>query len=333
MTLSEVLSQSEIDSLLNALSTGEVDVKEIEADTKEKKIRNYDFRNPQKMAKDQLRTLEIIHENFSRLLQTFLSGYLSTPVKITLLSVEQLAYSEFSNAISNPAFLSIVNFSPLPGECIYDISPEIAFAIIDRLLGGDGEKAYEIRTFTEIELTLLTKTISKTNDLISRAWENVIELNPYLEKIETNPQFAQVVSPNETIALITLNISIGETDGMFNICIPHIVIESIMDKLTTKLWFSKTKKTSKKDNIEIIEKRLKNALIELKAELASSDLTVKELLDLQLGDVIKLGNFDGKEVVIKVGTEFKFYGKPGTIGKNMAVKIARVKKDGDEADD
>ena len=229
--MSEVLSQNEIDALLQALNSGEVDVQEIKEEESAKKIKKYDFRNPQKVAKDQLRTLEIIHENFARLLQTFLSGYLRAPVKASILTVDQYAYSEFSNAISNPAFLSIIDFEPLNGQILIDISTNLVFTIIDRLLGGDGEEINEIRGFTEIEISLLRKMMIKMMDLIREAWENVIDLNPTLEKIEVNSQFAQIVPPNETIALTTINLSIGDIEGMLNVCIPYIVLEPILDKL------------------------------------------------------------------------------------------------------
>ena len=153
--MSEILSQSEIDDLLNALKTGELDVEEIQDEDENKKVKKYDFRNPQKISKDQLRTLEVIHENFGRYVQTFLTGYLRYPTKIELLTVDQFAYSEFSNAISNPAFLSLIDFSPLDGQILVDISTNIIYTIIDRLLGGDGGDKQEVRTFTEIELSLV----------------------------------------------------------------------------------------------------------------------------------------------------------------------------------
>jgi len=331
--LPEVLSQSEIDALLNALSSGEVDVQEMKDETTDRKVKKYDFRNPQKIAKDQLRTLEIIHDNLSRLLQSFLSGYLRTPVKISVLTVDQYAYSEFSNAISNPAFLSIVNFEPLTGQVMLDVSSNIAFTIIDRLLGGSGEKISEVRNFTEIEITLLKKIMYKIIDFIAQAWENVITLTPSLEKIETNSQFAQIVSPNETVALITMNISIGSIEGMVNFCIPHIVLEPIMNKLSTRLWFSSTKNTITKSDNAFIEKRLKVAPVVLSAEIGSSKITVRELLDLQIGDVINLKSQIDNELKIMVGSNVKYLGIPGTSKNKVAVKITRVKKDGDEIDD
>ncbi len=331
--MAEVLSQNEIDALLNALSSGEVDVKEIKIDRSEKKIRKYDFRNPQKIAKDQLRTLEIIHDNFSRLLQTFLSGYLRASVKISVLTVDQYAYSEFTNAISNPAFLSIVDFEPLSGQVIMDISTNTAFAIIDRLLGGDGEKLVDIRSFTEIEITLLKNLMKRIIGLMAQAWENVIILTPSLEKIETNSQFAQIISPNETIALVTMNLAIGNVEGLINICIPHLVIEPILEKLSTKLWFSTTKKEATEVDKELLHRRIKNTYVSLNANLSSTQITIGDLINLQKGDVIMLDSSANDEVVINVGTQLKFYGRPGLNKNKVAIKITRVQKEGDVTDD
>lgn len=331
--MSEVLSQSEIDALLNALSSGEVDAQEIQEDSVEKKIRKYDFRNPQKIAKDQLRTLEIIHENFSRLFQTFLSGYLRTSVKVEVLTVDQYAYSEFSNAISNPAFLSIIRFRPLEGQILLDISPNIAFTVIDRLLGGEGEQVSELRNFTEIELLLLKRMMTKAVDIIAEAWDNVIILTPSLEKIETNAQFAQIVPPSETISLITMNINIGSIEGLINVCIPHVVIEPIINKLNTKLWFSTTKKDTTDEDREQLRKRIRNTYVPIAANLGSATLTVKDLLQLQLGDVIKLERGMDDDIDVKVGPYSKFLGELGANKNKVAVKINRTYKDGDELND
>lgn len=326
--MAEVLSQNEIDALLNALNSGEVNVEEIKEEESSKKVKKYDFRNPQKIAKDQLRTLEIIHENFSRLLQTFLSGYLRAPIRISILSVEQYAYSEFNNGISNPAFLSIINFNPLSGQIILDLSTNIVFTIIDRLLGGDGGELNTIRGFTEIELSLLKSMMVKIMQLIKEAWENVIQLSPTLEKIEINSQFAQIVPPNETIALVTLNVAIGSTEGMLNICIPYIVIEPILDKLSTKFWFSNSKKEISEKDLKVIKKRILETMVPVRAIAGSTKIKIRDIANLQTGDVIKF-DCDNNLINVKIGSNVKFVGTPGTVNNKMAIKIVNVVKDGE----
>ncbi len=330
--MSEVLSQSEIDALLQALSSGEVDVKEIQEVESSTKVKKYDFRNPQKIAKDQLRTLEIIHENFGRLFQTFLSGYLRAPVKISILTVDQFAYSEFSNAISNPAFLSIIDFNPLNGQILMDISTNVVYAILDRLLGGDGTEKQEVRAFTEIELSLLDNMIVKVMPLIQEAWSNVLQLNPKLDKIEINPQFAQIVPPNETIALVTMNIEVGSTEGMLNICVPHLVIEPILDKLSTKYWFSTAQKDLSEKEMQVIRQRMLDTRVPVKAELGSTWVRIQDVLALQRGDVIKLNRGIDDMAKVRIGSQVKFLGDIGVSRNKMAIKIVKVVKDGDEDD-
>lgn len=327
--MADVLSQNEIDALLQALGSGEVDVEEIKEEESAKKVKEYDFRNPQKIAKDQLRTIEIIHENFSRLLQTFLSGYLRTPVEISILTVEQYAYSEFSNAISNPAFLSIINFEPLNGQILMEISTNVVYAMIDRLLGGDGIEDNIIRTFTEIELSLLEGMVERIMDIIKEAWSNVIDLKPKLEMIEVNSQFAQIVPPNETIALVTLNIGVGAAEGMINMCIPYIVIEPILDKLSTKYWFSTARRDISTKEVKLLKERILQTVVPIRAELGSSKIKVKDIINLQKGDVIKLNVKKNDPIKLKVGTYVKFLGKPGKVNNNMAVQVTNVVKDGE----
>jgi flagellar motor switch protein FliM len=330
--LSEVLSQNEIDALLQALSSGEVDVEEIQEIESSTKVKKYDFRNPQKIAKDQLRTLEIIHENFGRLLQTFLSGYLRAPVKISILTADQFAYNEFSNAISNPAFLSIIDFRPLNGQILMDISTNVVYSILDRLLGGDGTEKQEIRAFTEIELSLLDSMIEKIMPIIQEAWGNVIQLKPTLDKIEVNPQFAQIVPPNETIALVTMNIEVGSTEGMLNVCIPHLVIEPILDKLSTKYWFSTEQKELSEKEMLAIKERMLETRVPVKVELGSTFVRIRDVLDLQEGDVVKLNRSTDERARVRIGSQIKFLGDIGVSRNKMAIKIAKVVKDGDEYD-
>lgn len=328
--MSEVLSQNEIDALLQALSTGEVDVQDIREETRDKKIKKYDFRRPDKFAKDQLRTLQVIHENFSRLLNTYLSGYLRSLVQIDVFTVEQLTYHEFSNSISNPAVLGIVDFAPLPGQIIIDITPDISYTLIDRILGGNGKPIEEARGFTEIEIMLLKKMIVQMIKLFKEPWENVLDVEPRLEKIETNSQFAQIVSPNETIALITLNIKIGEVEGMINICIPHLVIESILSQLSTKYWFTSVKKEISVEDQTAVEQRLEKTQVPIRALIGKTHITVSEFIDLHIGDVIALDNHVNEDVKIYINKELKYYGKPGIKKKKIAVKISSIIRGGDE---
>ncbi len=333
--MSDILSQNEIDDLLSALSSGEVDVTEIEEEKKEKKVKKYDFRRPDKFGKDQLRTLEIIHENFSRLLNNFLSGYLRTYTEVDVLSTQGMTYSEFSNSVSNPAILGIVKFSPLDGQIIVDIAVDVAFAMIERVLGGVGKSGLlkEARALTEIEMVLLKNIMNKFINLLKEPWGNIIELKPKLENIETNSQFAQIVSPSESIALITFNLKIGDVEGMVNIAIPHYVIEPILPNLTSKLWFqSNLKKQLSDEERSALHTRIEKANLNIKTIVGRSSILVEEFLSLQTGDVIILNSRVNDELEVYVDQELKYFGQPGMKNNRMAVRITRQAEEGVDMD-
>lgn len=332
--MSDVMSQNEIDDLLSALNSGDVDVDEIQEEKKEKRVRKYDFLRPDKFAKEHLRTLEVIHEHFSRLLNNFLSGYLRTFIDIEVLNAESLIYSEFANAISNPSILGIIDFSPLEGQMILDFSSDVAFTMIERVLGGtvSGGLA-EKRNLTEIEMTLIRTIIMKFINLLKEPWGNIIELRPKLDTIETNSQFAQVISPSESVALITLNLKIGETEGMINLCYPHNVLEPILANLSSKLWFTTTGKKNLSDaEKEELEKQIQRTEVDMKVELGNSIITVGEMVALARGDVIVLNKKVSQDLTVKVGDEVKFRGLPGKKSNNIAVRITEIFEEGGNLD-
>lgn len=323
--MSDILSQSEIDELLNALNSGEVDAKEEStSDDNKRNIKLHDFRRPSKFAKDHLKTLNIIYENYARLLNNYLSGQLRTSVNVEVLSAEPLTFYEFNNSISNPAVLGIVNFSPLSGSIIIDVSPNITFAIMDRVLGGFGTGVEKIRDFTEVEMVLVEKMMKNFAEVMKEPWENIIDINPELEKIETNVQFAQLISPNEIIALITLSVKVAEIEGMVNICIPHMVVESIVPKLSTKFWFSTIENNSKSEYKETINSKIQKTYVPIKAVLGSADITVDEFLQLSKGDVLLLDKKVDTDIPVSVGDLLKFYAKPGVKKNKLALKINKV---------
>ena len=233
--MGDILSQNEIDDLLAQLSTGEINAQDYSRETIEKRIKNHDFKRPSKFAKDHLRTMQIINENYARYITNFLSGYLRTLVQVDVISMEALQYSEFTNSIANPAVLAIVSFSPLPGSIIFDFSPAIAYALIERILGGKGSSIEKIRGFTEIELAILMRIISQMLTFMREPWENVAQIRPSLDRIETNAQFAQIMNPTEMVALVTFQAKVGEVEGLMNLCIPHMVVEPVMSKLSTDM--------------------------------------------------------------------------------------------------
>lgn len=322
--MGEVLSQNEIDDLLNALNTGELDVEEYKSHASEKQIKDYDFARPSKFAKEHLRTLEIIFEHYSRLVTSTLPAYLRTSIQVDVINSEAVSYSEFANALTNPILLGVVDFSPLKGSIVVDLSVNVGYAIIDRLLGGKGETLDKEREFSEIESLLIEKIMVRCIDLMREPWKNVVELEPRLEKIETNSQFAQVISPTDVIALVTLNVRIGSVEGLMNICIPYICIEPIMTKLNTKYWFSTMQESNKEIYKTIIENQISSAKIPVRAVLGRCNISVSDFVNLQKGDIIKLDNKLDSELEVYVGNLHKFDGKPGVFNNKNSVKVTSI---------
>ena len=328
--MSEILSQSEIDALLSALQSGEVDVEAIREEQNTKKIRLYDFRRPNKFSKDQLNTIEVIYENFCRLLTTLLSGSLRTRVMVKVAAVEQVTYEEFTRSIPNPTILNIFSLAPLEGKAILEINPIIGFSIIDRLFGGPGYSTIKGRPLTEIEKTVMERIVDKILSLFTETWASLLHVDAFLENIEINPQFTQIVAPLEMVVIITLNTQIGETEGLINICLPCLMLETLSGKLNTKFWFTTNNKAQHEDKSKFIQQVVEKARIPLTAVLGRTTLTVKELLELQVGDVIDLERKKDSEIEVYVGSRLKYYGKPGLLGSKLAVQIIRIQEEGSE---
>ena len=321
--MGDVLSQNEIDALLNALNSGELDVDEIK-DNGEKQVKDYDFARPSKFSKEHLRTLEIIFEHYGRLLSTNLPVYLRKNVQIEVMNSEAVTYQEFSNALSNPVLLGIVNFAPLQGNIIIEMATKIGFTMVDRMLGGKGEPIDKMREFSEIELLILERIFIVCVNLLSDPWQNVVEIHPRLERIETNSQYAQIISPSEMIAIITIQMKVGDVEGLMNICLPYITVEDVIDKLNTKYWYANMQQYDETDYANAIETLIRKAQIPVKAVLGNSTISVSDFSMLQVGDIIRLDRRADEELDVYVGNIRKFTALPGSSGDNYAVRVTEV---------
>jgi flagellar motor switch protein FliM len=321
--MGDVLSQNEIDSLLAALSTGELDVEEIK-EKDEKQVKDYDFARPSKFSKEHLRTLEIIFEHYGRLLSTNLPVYLRKNVQVEVMNSEAVTYSEFSNALSNPVLLGIVNFAPLQGNLIIEMAANLGYTIVDLMLGGRGEPLDKAREFSEIELLIIERIMIVCVNLMVEPWENVVEIHPRLERIETNSQYAQIISPSEMIAIVTINLKIGDVEGLMNICLPYLTLEDVIDKLNTKYWYSNMQAQDDTDYTPLIESLIQRAQIPIKAVLGNSAISVNDFATLQQGDIIRLDRKIDEELDIYVGNIRKFTALPGSSGDNYAVRVTSV---------
>lgn len=331
--MTEVLSQDEIDQLLTAISSGDVETEEVHQPTDQRKIKIYDFKRPDKFSKEQIRTVSIMHETFARLTTTSLSAQLRSLVQVHVASVDQLTYEEFIRSIPNPTTLAVINMDPLKGSAILEIDPAITFSIIDRLFGGQGEGAKVSRDLTDIEQSVMEGIIVRVLGNMREAWSQVIDLRPRLGQIETNPQFAQIVPPTEMVVLVTLETKVGEVEGMMNFCIPYLTIEPIISKLSAQYWYSSVRRGTTTENLNILRERLSTIDVSLVAEIGTLDLTVRDVLSLRAGDVIRLQHTRTTDpMTLTVGSQPKFLCKAGQIGNKLAVQIIK-KLDDVEQDD
>ncbi|MCR5303747.1 MAG: flagellar motor switch protein FliM [Lachnospiraceae bacterium] len=324
--MSEVLSQAEIDNLLNALSAGELDAESLQ-DQNDRQVKNYDFERPAKFSKEHLRTLEIIYEHYGRLLSTNLPVYLRKTVQASVASSETVTFSEFTNALQTPSILGIVDFRPLNGDIILEMSTNLGFTMIDRLLGGIGTALDKERDFTEIELTILQKMMIICVQLMHDPWKNVVDISPVMDRLETNPQFAQVISPTDMVAIVTLNMKIGDVEGFVNVCLPFFTLETVMDRLNTKFWFTNMQESADEDYTENLEVMLKHVDVPVKAVLGNTSITVAEFTTLQIGDIIKLERHTEDELDVYVGDMRKFNALPGSSKEKYAVRVTEVIKE------
>jgi len=329
---SEVLSQNEIDALLSAISTGEMDAEELKKEESEKKVKVYDFKRALRFSKDHIRSLTRIHENFARLLTTYFSAQLRTYVQISVTSTDQIPYEEFIRSIPKMTILNVYEVPPLDGRIIFEINPNIAYAMLDRVLGGQGNSINKVENLTEIETKIMTQLFERAVENLREAWSSIAEIETILTDFEVNPQFLQTVSPNETVVVISFNTVIGDTTGMINICIPHVVLEPMIPKLSVRYWMQKTEKEKLPEEVQFIERKIFKTDLDVVAELGNTIIKINDFLHMDVGDVIVMDNPITRPLNIKVGDRIKFTGQPGIVNKKMAIQVLDELKGG-ELDD
>lgn len=324
--MTEVLSQDEIDQLLSAISSGDSagadDVTPGVESRRNRNIKIYDFKRPDKFSKEQIRTVSIMHETFSRLASTSLSAQLRALVHVHVASVDQLTYEEFLRSIPNPTALAVINMDPLKGSAILEIDPAITFSIIDRLFGGTGESSKINRELTEIEVAVLEGIVTRLLSNMKEAWSQVIELRARLGQIETNPQFAQIVPPSEMVILVTMETKIEEVEGMMNLCIPYLTIEPIISKLSAQYWYASVRRGFTTENMATLKEKLSHIDVDIVAEVGRVNVSVSAILALKAGDLLRLPhNKAAGQLILKIGDRSKFECRPGLVGKRVSVQI------------
>lgn len=354
----ETLSQNEIDALLSALNTsggsassgGDAAPAAISSGgssqgsggggggggtaarepDKPKKGKIYDFKRQTKFSKEQMGTIQLIHETFARLIGTYLSTQLRAYAQATIISVDQLTFEELIRSIYSPTFITGFRSERLDGKALIDLNLNIVFTILDRLLGGNGAPLGTLRQLTEVENQIMQRIMGRFLGLLREAWINVIDLTPSIEFIESNPQFAQIVPPNDMVLTVVIEIKIHDVTGTMSLCIPYNTVEPVAQKLNAASWFAAIRKEPLTTNVEAITRQVRQIELPVVVELGTATLTLQDIVSLQRGDILMTDRLIKEDLDIRVGHLVKFRGRPGILGKKMAISITQVTNNPEE---
>jgi len=318
----EILSQEEIDALLSALEQGQLPIEETGKSQKEVKV--YDFRRPDKLSKDQLRTIQMIFENFARSAVTGLSGYLRTAIEINLISVDQVTYQEYIRSLSEPTFMVIEDVGE-SASVILEMNLAMVFIIIDKLLGGPGKPIATLRGLTTLEEKLMIRIIDIINASLSDAWGPVTGWQFKAVRFEYSPSFVQLVPPSDITAVTTMEIKMQDTTGIMTVALPYVVLEPHVQKLSAQMWFTSIRKV-KRDRKKILES-IRDVPFDVRVVLGDTELPIRDLLALRKGDIIVLNKKTTEPVDVYVEDQPVYYGIPGRKGKQLATKILAYRED------
>ena len=292
------------------------------------RVTAYDFKRPERVGKEQMRSIQTLHESLARNFGASISGMLRTMIEVNLVSVDQLTYSEFIFGLDNPSCFSVMSVTPLEGHWVLDIAPQLSYAIIDRMLGGDPDPDEAIRRpLTEIENRLIGRVVASFIDQLRGSWENIVELEPEVEKVESNPQLVQIVPPNEVVILIGFEVLVGRNRGMFNLCIPYNTIETYNQKLSRNGWVGYSKADPTEHSQSRMSQSVHTAPLDVVVTLARSKIRTADLLDLRVGDIVTTETEVHDDLELSVQDVPKFHAKPGALKGRKAVRIESVYRD------
>ncbi len=300
------------------LATGEAETDE--AETKST-VKNYDFKTANRFTKEQIRAISVVFKNFGHLLSNYLMGTLRASCDSEVLSIEEMSFNEFNNSVPSPVIIAIINTSPFTGSLILEMTKEISYSIISRVLGGTKEIAAEGRQFTEIELAIMERVLWQSLKNFDEAWIKIMEVSSVLEKVETSMQFAQIVDINEPVLMVTLNITIGAESGLIGFCLPHQALEPFIKNLNTKHMYSGSPNKKVEANPARIISTIKHSEIMVSAVFNATEATVRDITSLDVGDVIQLSHKVDEPLIVKYQQIPKYRASLGKYRNNLAVKI------------
>ena len=325
--MAKILSQDEIDALLTTVSAGESESGAAGQfqDEKLRSIVAYDFKHPNRVSKDQIRTLENMHDNFAGHFASALSSVMRTVADVDLVSVDQITYSEFIMSLVTPSCTYTFSALPLDGVCLVDFNPTLTFSIIDRLFGGRGKIMETERELTSIERSVMASLVGRMYTELKRSWENLVPLEIEQKSFETNPQFIQIVPPGETVVVISFQIKLFQSTGLLTICYPYVSLEPIVTRLSAQNWIDATKKKNLEKDRTTNVHNVKQVQAQMAAILLRSKLKMRDFLELKLGDIVPSEMKLDKSVEITVNRRKKFYARPGLAGKKRAFQVLEVR--------
>lgn len=335
--MADILSQTEIDNLLSEMNSGRVDVEDVvsgKIKTKNSEVISYDFRRPNRISKNQVRTLQSIHENFSEVFGYYLVSKLQTLVSFSVTSVDQLFYSEFILSVSNPSCIYVFDILGTDGSGIMEISPEMALTMVDLLLGGKGESIPKPRTITPIEQAVVRGIIEHALSDLRNAWRSIADLQFKYSRLEVEADFVQIAPSSEIVIVISFDVKIGNNNNSFmlNLCFPTFALEEVLAKLNRQQLTTTVVKQSKKrvqENLSIIQQQMSATYLPVIAELGKTSLTVAEVMELKVGDIIKIQKKINQEIEILIAGKRKLGARPGSISGKKGVKITKPLKEED----
>lgn len=322
--MKDVLSQSEIDSLLESLISGKVTAEQIEGDTEQLKTKTYDFRRPNKFSKEHLRTLHVLHESYARLITNFLSGLLHAQIAVEVASVGQFTYEEFTRSVVTPTLLTMFKYDTNKATAVLETNPHFFMPLIDLQLGGIGEMPAKLREPTDIELSVARKIIERILNQLSVVWKDIIQGTPIIVSMETNPHLHQQLSPNDIVMVITFSTIVGEENrGLINLCLPFNFLEPVLSKFSVN-QFSQMYHEQEQEDVIALEHWLKSSDVEMNVNVGCGRVTVKEFLELQEGDVLVLDRQQAQDLDLYVQDQLKFKVQAGTMGQKLAVQVVSM---------
>lgn len=333
----DILDQNEIDSLLAAVESpgGPADSANAESQqrifTRDRRgladdieIRDYDFKRPERVSKDQMRALETLYESFSRSFGALLSGFLRTIMEVKVANIEQMTFSEFTHSLPNPTCFSLIDCDPLEGQICLEISPLIIYPVIDRLLGGSNADLFiPQRPLTAIEMRLVSKILDRAMTAMRESWANVMEMNFKLGDTESNPALVQIVPPNEVVVVVGFELKMGGRAGTMALCIPYNVIEPVIEKLSNQTWAAYKRSTRDKQLRTRLAGHLDSARLKVSTILADTTIKVGDLRNIEVGDIILTEKPASAPLSLEIEGRRKFIGQLGQYKGNRVFRVQR----------